>query len=56
MSWFGRKSAPASTPAWPPFMATADSDALPRSYQGRLAEIFINNPVGQRSVRLVAAR
>ncbi|MCW3798611.1 phage portal protein [Sphingomonas sp. BN140010] len=54
MSWFGRKSAPASTPAWPPFMAAADSDALPRSYQGRLAEVFINNPVGQRSVRLVA--
>ncbi|WP_284070210.1 phage portal protein [Sphingomonas sp. KRR8] len=56
MNWFGRKSAPApaTLPAWSTYACASDSDASPRSYQARISEVFLNNPVGQRSVRLVA--
>lgn len=54
MGWFGRKSAPPAGTAWPPFLATGESDPLPRSYRTRLDEVFVSNPVGQRSVRMVA--
>lgn len=54
MGWFGRKSAPPVPAAWPSFLTPGESEALPRSYQARLAEVFINNPVGQRAVRLIA--
>lgn len=56
MNWFGRKSAspPPALPAWSSLASASDGDRAPRSYQARVAEIFQNNPVGQRSVRLVA--
>jgi HK97 family phage portal protein len=55
MGLFGRKSAAVSPqPALPTWAVRADAEALPRSYQARLAEVYINNPVGQRAVRLIA--
>ncbi|WP_114228751.1 MULTISPECIES: phage portal protein [Sphingomonas] len=55
MNWFGRKSAPApaALPTWSTLAGTND-DVGPRSYQARINEVFLSNPVGQRSVRLVA--
>lgn len=55
MGWFGRKSSPG--PVLPSFLPAAGQgagDQLPRSYSTRLNEVFLGNPVGQRSVRLVA--
>lgn len=56
MNWFGRKSAamPAALPAWSTLACANVGDAGPRGYQARVNEIFVTNPVGQRSVRLVA--
>ncbi len=55
MGWFGRKSAAAMPqPALPAWASSAEGEALPRSYGARFAEVYLNNPVGQRAVRLVA--
>jgi hypothetical protein len=55
--WFGRKSAPADArpfvPAWLKDVS-AEEEGFARSYSARVAEVYERNPVGQRSVRLVA--
>lgn len=53
MGWFARKSAPAFLGPIPA-MLERQVEAFPRSYQERLAEVYVRNPVGQRAVRLVA--
>jgi HK97 family phage portal protein len=54
--WFGRKSAPADArpfvPAW--LQTDAAEEGFARSYQAQFEEVYRNNPVGQRAVRLVA--
>ena len=54
--WFGRKSAPADVrpfvPAW--LQTDAAEVGFARSYSEQVEEIYKRNPVGQRSVRLVA--
>jgi HK97 family phage portal protein len=54
--WFGRKSAPADArpfvPAW--LTNTAEEEGFARSYSAQFCEVYQRNPVGQRSVRLVA--
>lgn len=54
MGWFGRKSS--VEPARPvlPLWLSGETEAVPRSYQARLAEVYVGNPVGQRAVRMVA--
>ena len=55
--WFGRKSAPeamACAYAPPPWLAGAHEEGFARSYESQLAEVYRTNPVGLRSVRLVA--
>ncbi len=55
MGWFGRKSAAAvPAPALPTWVGESGREAFPRGYEARLREVFIDNPVGQRAVRLVA--
>lgn len=55
MGWFGRKSAAVvPPPVLPVWASAAEGEAVPRSYQARFAEVYVNNPVGQRAVRLVA--
>jgi hypothetical protein len=56
MGWFGRKSAevvPAGS-AMPLSFGRSDGEAFPRSYRERFSEVYLNNPVGQRALRLVA--
>ena len=54
--WFGRKSAPADArpfvPAW--LHNDATEVGFARSYDAQFEEVFRRNPIGQRSVRLVA--
>jgi HK97 family phage portal protein len=54
--WFGRKSAPADArpfvPAW--LRSDATEEGFARSYSTRFREVYEQNPVGQRCVRLVA--
>ena len=54
--WFGRKSAPADAkpfvPAW--LRTDAAEEGFARSYQAQFEEVYRRNPVGQRSVRLIA--
>lgn len=52
MRWFGRKSADHP----PAFLSYLDEprNPFPTGYQSQLREVFLANPVGQRSVRLVA--
>ena len=54
--WFGRKSAPADArpfvPAW--LRNDAAEEGFARSYHAQFEEVYRRNPVGQRSVRLVA--
>jgi HK97 family phage portal protein len=54
--WFGRKSAPADArpivPAW--LKDISAEEGFARSYSARFEEVYRNNPVGQRSVRLIA--
>jgi HK97 family phage portal protein len=54
--WFGRKSAPADArpfvPAW--LKDTSAEEGFARSYHAQYEEVYRRNPVGQRSVRLVA--
>ncbi|HVF84248.1 MAG TPA: phage portal protein [Sphingomicrobium sp.] len=56
MGWFGRKSAvtASSAPLVPVWAGSQEGEAFPRSYQARFNEVYLNNPVGQRAVRLVA--
>ena len=56
MNWFGRKSAamPAALPAWAALARNVEHEACPHGYQARVNEVFVSNPVGQRSVRLVS--
>ena len=55
MGWFGRKSAAAvPPPVLPAWIGAGEREAFPRSYQARFTEVYVNNPVGQRAVRLVA--
>lgn len=55
MGWFGRKSAAeAPRPAFPSWLGAGEREAIPQSYQARLEEVYVSNPVGQRAVRLVA--
>jgi HK97 family phage portal protein len=53
--WFGRKSAPepvrALVPAW---LTASGGEGFARSYEAQFDEVYRNNPVGQRAVRLVA--
>lgn len=58
--WFSRKSAVAPAglgraPGVPEWLQPAGGGGLPHSYEGRVAEVFRTNPVGQRSVRLVSS-
>ena len=54
--WFGRKSAPADARPFVPAWLTNESaeEGFARSYQAQFDEVYRKNPVGQRSVRLVA--
>jgi hypothetical protein len=55
--WFGRKSAPdavACAYAPPPWLAGAGEEGFARSYESQVREVYRDNPVGLRSVRLVA--
>jgi HK97 family phage portal protein len=53
--WFGRKSAPepvrALVPAW---LTAGGGEEFARSYEAQFDEVYRNNPVGQRAVRLVS--
>jgi HK97 family phage portal protein len=56
-NWFGRKSAPeamACAHAPPPWLAGAGDEGFARGYEAQLSEVYRTNPVGLRSVRLVA--
>jgi HK97 family phage portal protein len=54
--WFGRKSAPADARPFVPAWLSTDSaeEGFARSYQAQFDEVYRRNPVGQRSVRLIA--
>jgi hypothetical protein len=53
--WFGRKAAPADVrPLVPVWLSDAAGEGLASGYAGQVDEVFRNNPVGQRAVRLVA--
>jgi len=54
--WFGRKSAPADARPFVPAWLNCDSaeEGFARSYSAQFEEVYRRNPVGQRSVRLVA--
>ncbi len=57
--WFGRKSAPADVrpfvPSWlSAELANGGGEGIARSYSEQFEEVYRRNPVGQRSVRLVA--
>ena len=55
MGWFGRKADMVDPRAqFPCFPTMGERDAMPRSYAARVQEVYVNNPVGQRAVRLVA--
>src|SRR5437763_3887170 len=54
--WFGRKSAaPDARPFVPAWLNTdSQEEGFARSYETQFEEVYRKNPVGQRSVRLVA--
>jgi len=53
--WFGRKSSPDMLrPFVPAWLRTGDEEGFARSYDTQFDEVYRKNPVGQRSVRLVA--
>src|SRR5262249_46613223 len=56
MWWFGRKSAPADARPFVPAWLCSDTAEVgfARSYSEQVCEVFQRNPIGQRSVRLVA--
>jgi HK97 family phage portal protein len=58
MKWFGRKAAHPVRPllfgAWPFQGAGTGAEPWPRSYEARVREAYVGNPIAQRAVRLVA--
>ena len=53
--WFGRKGAPEQArPLVPAWLRPADEQGFARSYETQFDEVYRQNPVGQRAVRLVA--
>ena len=53
--WFGRKSAPDARPFVPAWLqSNAAEEGFARSYSEQFEEVYRRNPVGQRSVRLIA--
>jgi HK97 family phage portal protein len=54
--WFGRKSAPADARPFVPAWLCSDTaeEGFARSYETQFEEVYRRNPIGQRSVRLVA--
>ena len=53
--WFGRKAAPDVRPFVPAWLQNDAAEVgFARSYQAQFEEVFRQNPVGQRAVRLVA--
>ena len=52
--WFGRKSSPDGRPFVPAWLRTGEDEGFARSYETQFEEVYRKNPVGQRSVRLVA--
>lgn len=53
--WFGRKSVEPTRPFVPAWLqGDSDSGRLVRGYSAQLSEVYHNNPVGLRAVRLVA--
>ena len=54
--WFGRKSAPADARPFVPAWLCSDTaeEGFARSYPEQFCEVYQRNPVGQRSVRLIA--
>lgn len=52
--WFGRKGSPDMRPFVPSWLRTGDEDGFARSYETQFEEVYRKNPVGQRSVRLIA--
>jgi HK97 family phage portal protein len=53
--WFGRKSSPdVAAPYLPSWLRSGGDEGFARSYETQFDEVYRKNPVGQRSVRLVA--
>ncbi|NUS99902.1 MAG: phage portal protein [Sphingomonas sp.] len=52
--WFGRKAAPDARPFVPAWLNTEGQAGFARSFETQFEEVYRRNPVGQRSVRLVA--
>ena len=52
--WFGRKAAPDMRPLVPDWLSGEARDGFDSGYAAQVDEVFRRNPVGQRSVRLVA--
>jgi len=52
--WFGRKAAPDMRPFVPAWLNAGGGTAFVRSYEAQFDEVFRNNPVGQRAVRLLS--
>ena len=55
--WFSRKSAlsPMVVNGVPEWLRANAGSELPTSYEAKVREVFVTNPVGQRSVRLVSS-
>ncbi len=55
--WFSRKSAgaPVISNGVPDWLLAKGGTELPSTYEGKVREVFVTNPVGQRSVRLVSS-
>lgn len=52
--WFGRKAAPDVRPLVPAWLSAGTGETFARNYETQFDEVYRNNPVGQRSVRLVS--
>lgn len=53
--WFGRKSAPEPVrPLVPSWLGASGGEGFARSYEAQFDEVYRNNPIGQRAVRLVS--
>jgi len=53
--WFGRKAAiEPARPIVPAWLSASESEGFARSYEAQFEEVYRNNPVGQRAVRLVS--